>query len=407
MSNRLPLDGIKVVELATIVAAPTCGRLLADFGADVVKIETPDSGDMLRAIGDMHWLPAEPGNNPMFDNFNTGKKLTAVNLNKPEGKEILFRLLEDADVFISNTRMRSLEKMGLGYDDLKERFPGLVYAHFSGFGLDGPDKDRPGYDTTAFWMRTGAVLDMVPAGDFPARPSFAFGDISTASYFLNGILIALLGRERTGKGTLVSTSLYNAGIWMNGSYVINTQPQYGHKLPEDRYEPWNPFCECYKCSDGKWLCVIAKMYPNDRPMLAEIFDMPQLVEDPDLATISSMKKSGKEPEIVRQVEKVMATRTSDEWIAIFDERDIPYEIIRHIDEIPGDEHAWANGFLETVDYPDGSKTVMPVPPIVMPEYGKRPFKLSGGIGQNTDEIMTSLGYSEEDISILKANGVIC
>ncbi len=402
--HALPLEGIKVVELAAVVAAPTAGRLLADFGAEVIKVEAP-SGDVLRKVGDMHCLPTEDGNNPLFDNFNTGKKLTALNLKDPKGLDVLFRLLEDADVFISNTRMKSLEKMGLDYASLHERFPKLIYAHFSGFGLQGPDKDRPGYDTTAFWLRTGAAADAVLPGDFPARPSYAMGDIATGSYFLNGILAAIIGRSRTGIGTLVETSLLNSGIWMTSPYVINTQPAYGHRLPEGRYEPWNPFSDYYRCSDGEYICPISKLYPKDRPMLAEVFGMPELVEDPDLATISSMKKAGKEPAVVAHLEQSIASRTSAEWVEICKQYDIPYELARHIKDIVDDEQAWANGYFIRAEYPDSS-TVMPQPPIKFSEYSRRSFRIQGPVGQDTDEILHNAGYSEEEIAELKSSKAV-
>ena len=397
--NTLPLEGIRVIELATVVAAPTAGRVLAHFGAEVIKVEAP-SGDVLRKVGDMHWMPIEDGNNPLFDQFNTGKKLTAIDLKNPEGMQVLMRLLEGADVFLTNTRMKSLEKLGLDYESLKARYPRLVYAHFSGFGLSGPDKDRPGYDTTAFWMRTGGCGDAVLPGDFPARPSYAFGDIATAGYFLSGILTALLGREKTGHGTLVETSLLNAGIWMCTPYVVNTQPQYGHQLPEDRYEPWNPFSDYYRCRDGQYISPIAKLYPRDRVMLAEVFGMSELRDDPDLATISSMKKSGKEPDVVARLEQVIAQKDAAEWTEIFRAHDIPYETIHHIKDIVNDEQAWANRYLEHVPYPDAD-TVVPVPPVKLSEYQRKPYRIQSGIGADTDEILGEAGYNTEEIEHLK------
>lgn len=155
MTQDLPLAGVRVLELATVVAAPTAARIMAAYGAQVIKVEAPN-GDLLRPLGTAHQLPAEDGNNPLFDLFNAGKELAAINLKTPEGMALFHRLLARSDVFITNVRMRSLEKMGLGYETLKEAYPRLIYAHFSGFGLTGPDVDRPGFDSTAFWLRSGA-----------------------------------------------------------------------------------------------------------------------------------------------------------------------------------------------------------------------------------------------------------
>lgn len=400
MEKDLPLSGYKVIELATVVAAPTAGRLLAEFGAEVIKIEPP-SGDPLREIGEMHMLPIGDGNNPMFDTFNTGKELTSINLKSPEGYNILRKMLGSADVFLTNTRMQSLEKLGLGYEALKEEFPSLIYAHFSGFGLTGPDKDRPGYDTSAFWMRTGAVLDWMPEPDFPIRASYAFGDIASAAYFLNGILIALLAREKSGHGTLVSTSLFNSGIWMNSTSVINAQPQYGRVYPNGRYDPWNLFSDYYRCSDGVWISPLSKNYRNDRPMLAKLFNMPELVEDPDCNAVGLMRKTGKLEGCIRHLASVIESKPSGEWIKLFSEYDLPYETVGSVQTLYKDKQAWANGYFEKVGYPDGCETAMPVPPIVLTEYARRGFVPQGALGTDTESVLAAMGYSEDQITRLR------
>lgn len=405
MKKELPLSGYKVIELATVVAAPTAGRLMAEFGADVIKIEPP-SGDPLRGIGEMHMLPTDDGNNPMFDVFNTGKKLTSINLKSPEGHDVLMKMLSSADIFLTNTRMQALEKLGLDYETLKEKFPSLIYAHFSGFGLSGPDRNRPGYDSTAFWMRTGAVLDWMPNPSFPIRPSYAFGDIASSSYFLNGILIALLAREKSGHGTLVSTSLFNAGIWMNAPSVINAQPQYGRVYPNGRWDPWNLFNDYYRCSDGVWISPICKNYQRDRPLLAKLFSMPELVDDPDCEAVGLMRRAGKLEGYMRHLAAVIEGKSSAEWIELFKECDLPYEIVGSVQELYRDPQAWANGYFENVDYPDGCETAMPVPPIVLGEYDRRDFVPQGALGADTDSILSDMGYSEEEIKNLKTSKVV-
>ncbi|HOE09169.1 MAG TPA: CoA transferase, partial [Treponemataceae bacterium] len=182
MENKksLPLAGINVIELATVVAAPAVGRVLATYGANVIKIEAPPDGDLIRGMSKGHQLPSEPYNSPLFDVLNSGKKTISINLKSEKGKEALHKLLEQSDIFITNVRMKSLIRMGLGYDALKDKYPRLIYGHFSGFGLEGPDADRPGFDTTAFWLRSGAIMDWVVPGSFVIRPSFGFGDLATS-----------------------------------------------------------------------------------------------------------------------------------------------------------------------------------------------------------------------------------
>jgi len=400
------LQGIRVVELATVVAAPTTARLLSDFGAEVIKIEVPDGGDLLRPTGEGIRMPIEDGNNPAFDLFNSGKQLTSINLKSEEGMKILLQLLETADVFISNTRMRSLEKMGLDYETLHQRFPRLIYAHFSGFGPQGPDAGRPGYDASAFWMRTGAVFDWVQPGNFPVRPSFAFGDIASASYFLNGILIALLGRERTGMGTKVETSLFASGIWHNGPFVLATQPPYSMPLPFTRHEPWEPVGDVYQCADGEWVAPFKKVFAKDRYIFAKLLDMPELAEDDDYLSPATLRKAGKIEHCSRRIAQAIAGKTADEWAALFTQYDIPFERSHHISQIHADPQAIANGYVKTVEYPDGATPAVPQPPIALSEYDRRPFCPTQGIGADTGRVLQELGYSEEEIARLRETGAV-
>lgn len=397
MMQNLPLAGIRVLELATVVAAPTVARIMATYGAKVIKVEAP-SGDLLRPLGTGHQLPAEDGNNPLYDLFNSGKEMAAINLKTAEGMAVFHRLLSESDVFITNVRMRSLEKMGLGYDALKEKYPQLIYAHFSGFGLTGPDVDRPGFDSTAFWLRSGASQDWLTPGAFPVRPSFAFGDLATANAFLSGILMALLGRQTSGHGTMVSTSLHHSGIWCSASAVLNSQ--YGKTYPADRYAPWDPFSDYYECADGEWLAVMEKEYSRDKATLARILDMPELLTDPKLATLATMRESGALTELSHKMETLMRTRPAHEWEALFDANDIPNERLRHYHEIADDVQANANGVFDQVTYPDGKTAAMPTPPIRFSDYGRQITQSSGGIGADTDKVLRDLGYDEKEVAML-------
>ena len=405
MKQQLPLAGYKVVELATVVAVPVTARMFADYGADVYKVEVPPAGDLLRPTGRGHTLPAEEGNNPLFDMYNIGKNLIALNLKTEEGKEIFFQLLSDADVFVTNIRMQSLKKMGIDYDSLKERFPKLVYGHFSGFGVEGEEVNRPGFDQTAFWFRSGAATDIGTPGSFPVRASFGFGDITTAGSFMNGLLMALLARERTQHGTFVATSLQRAAIWCSATAVINSQPQYGKVYPVDRYSPWDPFSDFYCCGDGEWVAFMEKKYENDRYIFARIFDLPELIEDPDLESLDAMRDSGKLQEVTHKLEKIMKSRPSDEWIRIFEENDVACEKGRHFKDAYKDPQARANGAFEDVEYPDGV-TAMPTPPLSFSEYTKRPFQKAGPVGQDTDRVLEKLGYDPDTIAALREKNVL-
>lgn len=384
--KELPLAGFKVIELSTVVAAPVAARVLADYGADVIKVETPPFGDPLRQLGAAHGMPTEDDNHPLFDAYNTGKRFVTLNLKAEEDMKKFKRLLSDADVLISNVRMQSLKKMGLDYETLKTEFPMLVYAHLSGFGLEGEEVNRPGYDLSAFWARSGALTDMGTPGDYPVNASFAAGDIITASAFVSGILMALLARNRTGHGTLISTSLMKSGIWANTTSIMNSQPQYGRKYPADRYAPWTPFSNTYLCKDGKWIAIMVKNYDREREMAAELFGFPELTQDPDLVDLATMTASGKIGMVTKRLEKIMSEKTLAEWEERFDHYDVPNQRCQHFSEAAFDPQARANGCFDDVTYPDGAVTAIPAPPIDFSEYGRRTCKKTDTAGSDNRSV---------------------
>ncbi len=400
----LPLAGMKVVELATVVAAPVVGRLLANYGAEVIKIETPPFGDQQRRIANVYQMTTADGDNPGFDVFNSGKKKIALNLKTKAGMEVMEKLLEDADVFLSNVRMGSLTKMALDYESVHEKHPRLIYAHLSGYGLKGPDAQRPGFDYSTFWLKTGALSDFVPGGVTHLAPTYGFGDIVTAANLLSGILMAIIGREKTGKGSMVTISLYGTGIWTNAFNVLCTQPQFGMAYPPSE-STVDPFSGWHVCADGKSVYCMTKEYRRDKLKFAEIYNMPELLTDPRFEDMDTIRESGVAAEYGEKVDRFMAARTSDEMIAIFEKYDIPYGPETHFADICKDEQAWANDCLENVTYPSGV-VAMPKPPVKFSEYDQREFKVCGAVGEETHEVLNSLGYSDEDIDEMSKSGVL-
>lgn len=404
--NRFPLAGIKVVELATAVAAPTAARVMCSFGASVIKIETPPNGDILRPMAAVQMGRLTSEENPIFDIFNSGKQIISLNLKSEKGQEIFHKLLSEADVFVTNVRMRSLENMKLDYPSLKEKYPGLVYAHLSGFGLEGADVARPGFDLTAFWMRSGAAVDMAEKGAYPLMPSFAFGDITSASAFLGGILMGLIGRNATGKGTLVSTSLFATGMWSSCSYIIESQGKKARTFPNSHYHAWDPFSWLYQCADGEWIAVMEKSYAQDRDTFVRILNMPELAQDPELQTLDAMAKAGRSEEVIRKVEHIMLTKTSAQWKQIFDENDIANEVARHYKDIAADPQARANGYLDDLSYYGDDTYAMPVPPITFSEYERKITEKASPLGGNSDSVLKELGYTKDDINDMRINRII-
>ncbi len=405
MERVLPLEGLKVVELATVVATPISARLLSDYGAEVIKVEAP-RGDLLRMTGVWHMLPVEDDNNPLFDLCNTGKKMITVDMKTEEGMKIFHQLLAEADIFLSNVRVQSLQRMKIDYDSIKEQYPNLIYAHFSGFGLKGEDANKPGYDSTAFWMRTGATMDITTPGSFPIRPSFAMGDIATASEFVAAILMAVIGRQKTGKGCMVTTSLLQSGIWCNAVAVMNAQPQYGKEYPVERFLPGNPMSDYYECSDGEYIAVSQNDYVKDRQLFVELFHFPELADDPDLATLGTMAESGKIPMVAKKMQEEFLLHTSKEWDQILTENDVPHEMGGHFKKTYLDPQARAMESFDEVSYPGDAVTAIPRPPFEISGFDRKPFEKTGAMGRDTEEVLTSLGYTADKIAVMKEKNIV-
>lgn len=402
--KNLPLAGITVVELATVVAAPTTSRMLCAYGADVIKVETL-YGDEMRRAGKTEMTPYEDDKNPLFTVHNSNKKLTAINFKTPEGKEALLKLISEADVFLTNVREASLKRSGLDYDSLKEQFPSLIYAHFSGFGPKGPAAANPGFDSTAFWLRSGPMADWQVKGSFPFVPTYAFGDMATSSVLLSGILMAIIGRNSTGLGTKVETSLFASGIWCNAVGVVSTQFDRKHMNPDPFYPP-DPFDNYYLCADGKWIGIYVNEYYKDKEKFAKLLGMEDILDDPRYDDIDTLQESGVMPEAVERINKIFLTKDSAQWRQLLSENSISCEVMQATCEVSRDPQAIENRYVEELEYADGLKVMMPCPPVHFSAYTRKPYRPTGAIGSDTDEVFATLGYSPEEIQALRQAGAI-
>lgn len=400
-----PLSGVKVVELSTFVAAPVCARLLADLGAEVVKVERPVGDDWRRTS--VSYIPSRFSDeeNPVFDIYNSGKKHIAINLKDAAGMEVFHKLLSQADVLVTNTRPAALERLHLTYDELKQKYPSLIYAMVLGYGEKGPDAGKPAFDTVAFWSRSGYIRDLAVDGEHytPVVPPYGVGDTVTGMFLMGEICAALYNRQKTGKGELVRTSLYHNGIFTSGNMQIITQPPFGRKFPIKREDNGVPG-GYYQCADGEWVFVASVYAEESVPKMCKAIGRPELMEDPRFNTAGLRWKNRAEYyEIFRDA---MLQKTSEEWLQIADELDIALNKIVHFSEVANDEQAWANGYLEHVTYPNGHIDVMPTSPIEMESVGQIKTKIAPNVGHDTGEILASLGYRPEEISQMRENGAI-
>ena len=398
-----PLDGVTVVELATFVAAPVCGRLLADLGARVIKLEAPN-GDAWRQTGINH-VPTRycKEENPVFDIYNTGKEFISLNLKSPEGKEAMLKLLADADVFLTNTRPAGLKRLGLAYEDLCEKFPKLIYAILLGYGEKGPDAEKPAFDSTAFWSKSGFLHDQaLRREDFaPINPPFSMGDTVCGYLMLAEICAALLRKEKTGEGDFVSSGLFHNGIFATGTMSLINQRPFGKKYPVTRIEHSVPG-GMYRCSDDQWVYIGISSAPAKIPDMLAALGLSHIATDPNYLT-PDMKVVDKEG-IYEICKEAFLTNTSDYWLQKGVEHDFPIIRLNTYGSVYEDEQAWANGYLEKVTFANGNTDIMPTSPIEMKSVGELKTVPAAGIGANTKRVLAELGYSEAQIEAMLAAG---
>ncbi len=389
-----PLEGVKILELSTYVAAPSCARMLAEWGADVIKVEPP-AGDVNRIMGPIQNIPIYDKGNPCFDNENAGKRYLAIDLKSEDGMIALHKLLEKTDVMITNYRYKALQKMHLTYEELKEKYPRLIFADVLGYGEFGPDCDKPGFDFTAFYARTGMMLDMSPLeADRPLNAVSGFGDHVTGMALASGICAALYRRTQCGLGDHVDSALFQVGIYTLTGGILAAY--HGRPYPRSRMNTAQPTSNTYKCKDGKWLMLAANVWKLHWPKLCnEVFDRPELGTDPRFVDAMDVKKNAHE--CIEILDEIFLTKDRDEWLELIRKADLAHEVVQHMGELPDDPQATENNFLFSYEYPNGNKEVFSNAPV---RFGSTPFadfRPAGPVGCDTREILKEVGYSDEKI----------
>lgn len=402
-----PLEGVKVVEMATFIAVPAVGRILADMGAEVVKIESA-SGDNLRFTAPNEGRPSDPHEDMNFDLENANKKGIVLDLRSDKGKEVLFKMLDDADIFLTNWRPGALARQNLTYEDLKSKYPSLVYGNITGFGETGPDKDLPGFDYTAFFARSGWSGSLFQKGTCPTNLIPALGDHMSALALTGGVLGALYRAKNTGQGDHVHVSLMHAGMWVQAFQIHGAQ--YGTEFngvtyPFDRRENPLPYQPAVNTKDDRWLQVMGPNFSIYWPKIMKAIGREDILDDPVMSDQKKIQDSGRVGEAYDLVQEGFKQKTYDEWVPILTELDIPYALCQTYQEIPNDKQAWATNCFYEMDYPRGKKTMLRTPidfeDTELPPYVKGPL-----IGEHTEEVLAELGYSEDEIKAMEADGVI-
>ena len=401
------LDGVRVVDLSTYIAAPSCARILASYGADVIKVESP-KGDDLRAAQVSYFYPAETSEYSFgMDVQNAGKKGLALNLKDPAGMEAMMKLLETADVFVTNNRVKALVKMGLDYDTLHKKFPRLIHASILGYGELGPLKDKPGFDYTAYFSRGGIANSLMEKGTSPAIPASGFGDNYAGIALSSGICAALYRQAKTGEGERVTVSLLDTAIY--GLNWLLGASEFGSEMPSSRKKTNSAVCTTYKTKDDRWIQLALIQYDNWFPKFAtEGLNAPQLLEDERFATYAAMLNNI--TALVEEIEPIFATKTLAEWDEILTRLDLPFEIVQSMNEIAIDPQNWANDSIFKKEL-DGKNVYYIRTPIKFTEvpmlkeeeggHGRSPK-----LGEDSTEILKSLGYDDATIKDMIAKGIV-
>ena len=404
-----PLDGVKVIDLTYFVAGPGAARILADWGADVIKVE-PSFGDPGRGTGATMSCPTVKDCNPFYTAYNANKRGLSLNLKSDEGKAVLYKLLESADVFVSSYRTGALKRLGLDYDSLSKKFPHLIWAQINGFGDFGPAKDNAGFDTVAFWARSGAMIDITEKDTSTVNPLIGFGDATTSCSLSGGICAALYQKAKTGKGCKVMVSLFAQAIWSESAGMVSTQ--YGDEYPKTRLNPGSPVMDTFKSADDKWFYMSILEPDRYNDALMKELGRNDLVGDPRYCTAVAAKAHSSE--LVEILSAEFAKHTMDEIAAMFARADIAYDRVQHIKEVLDDPQALENMYIIPVENRDGTVTKQPMTPIRfatteparIEDIAPTMERQAPLVGEHSAEILKEHGYTDEDIQKLVDSKVV-
>lgn len=393
-------DGLKVIDCASYIAAPGAATILADFGADVIKVE-PVGGDIYRKLAGTDGQP-DAGENFAWLMANRSRRGLALNLATPEGSEVLRRLVAGADVFITNAPFPARRRLGIDYETLAPLNRRLVYASFSAYGETGPEADKPGFDSNAWWSRSG-LMDQVRAESAlpPARSVPGMGDNPSAVSLYGAIVTALFRRERTGEGGLASTFLLSNGLWSN-SYLAQARlcgADIPRRLP--REEAPNPLMNHYETADGRWL-LISLLNPDVQwPVFAGRLGLGDLADDPRFADVAARNANNRE--LIGLIDRTIITRSLAEWRSRLDGHGLTFGFVATLDDMLEDEQMRASDALVPLQ---GEDLLTINSPVFVDGAPKQAPRRAPGIGEHSAEVLSELGYDATAIAGMKARGIL-
>ncbi|MFF0763639.1 CaiB/BaiF CoA transferase family protein [Streptomyces sp. NPDC003737] len=400
MTNDFVFSGLKVLDASSFIAAPAAATILSDFGADVIKIEPPGKGDPQRRLSSVPPSPRAQANYS-WHLANRNKRGMVIDLKSPAAPRILKRLVEWADVVITNFPHGTREKLHLGYDEVSGWNPKVVYADITGFGDAGPDAGQPGFDLTAAWSRSGLLASTRDAGAPPTVPVWGSGDYMSAVAIYAAIVTALYRRERTGQGASVGTSLLATGIWATGTLVAAALADGTPFELHDRKAPLNPLTNSYRTADGEWFMLVTSA-PN-WPGLTRVIGHPELLEDPRFDDVDGFVEHS--AVLTELLDAEFRSQPFAHWKDALNRERITFSLIQTPEEAAQDPQLRANDIVVPLEGVSDLKETISSP-INLRGVPKAVAKRAPDLGEHNDEVLAELGFSPAEIAELRTQGAI-
>ena len=400
------LDGIRVLEVANWVAVPSACAILADLGAEVIKVEPPGAGDAVRNINvsTRGVVPAQGGLNLAFQQLNRGKRSVAVNLESAPGREAVRKLAARADILATNLIPRRQARYRLTYEEVLALNPRVIYVSLTGYGAEGPEKDRAGFDYAAFWARSGIMSTLGQPEHPPVTQRPGFGDQTTSLALTSAIALALFERERSGRGQKVDLSLLHTGLWADALDLLASTYERRPIQRISRLDVRNPLHNFYRAGDGKWVQVVMVESPRFWEGFCHALGVDHLLHDPRFA--SHAARAENRQELIPLLDETFASRPRHEWAPLLDQAGCIWAPVQTTDELGGDPQVLANGYLAELSHPEHREFRVLNAPM---RFQRTPGVVQGTapeLGEHTEAVLLDLGYSWEEITAMKEEGAI-
>ena len=397
------LKGIKVLEVAQFWFVPAAGAILADWGADVIKVEHPVRGDAQRGLT-VGLMMGQPGPDFLMQQSNRNKRSVGIDIGTPEGLELIYKMAAECDVFRTNFLPDARQKLKIEYEDIKKHNDKIVYVRGHGQGARGPDKEKGGYDATAFWMRGGVGGGITPEGaDAPVMQRAAFGDSIGALAVAQGVMGGLFRKERENRGSEVDVSLLNTAMWTMAPDIVASKILDGGIPSHPRTSSPNPITNTYKTKDGKWFILLALQPDRYWPEVCERLERPELEKDERFK--DGMQRYMNREACIAELSKTIGERTLAQWTDRFSTMETPWGAMQTPTTVHDDCQVAPNGYLQTVDTGEHGDLTLVSNPIQF-DNAPSPLQRAPEMGEHTDEVLQEFGLDMDKLMDLKVKGAI-